>query len=72
MSGNNQQGNGSDIVNFPVPRKYLPALIQALARIIEDDQPAPSLPAETSNASVVPWPTPETENVIKRCRHNVK
>jgi hypothetical protein len=64
MSANPSDDNRSDdVVNFPVPRKYLSAVIQALARIIEADQKegesktmSPVAPA-VSFTPAVPWPT---------------
>lgn len=53
--------NSEDVVNFPVPKKYLSATIQALARIIEADQQGGSPQNAKSETSAVPKPTPEQE-----------
>jgi hypothetical protein len=59
MTAYSYDAASDDVVSLPVPKKYLPAVIQALARIIEADQQGvrpqhgnPALPS-------LPWPTPE-------------
>jgi hypothetical protein len=57
----NRSGNNDpdDVVYLPVPRKYLIAVIQALAQISEGEEKM-NLPQSTTPATpMVPWPTPE-------------
>jgi hypothetical protein len=55
------ESSSEDIVNFPVPKKYLSALIQALARIIESDQQGSPPQNQGTDGSKLPWPVSEQE-----------
>ena len=58
-------GIGADeIVNFPVPRRYLPVVIRALADAMDDGVPAPPVPTPHS-ASYGGW-TREEIRQLKR------
>lgn len=50
-----------DVVNLPVPKKYLTAVIQALARIIEADAKGSAMQEAISSSTTVPWPIPKEE-----------
>lgn len=44
-----EQGVGDEIISFPVPKRYLPAVVQALAKAMEVDAPQPTI--QTHGAS---------------------
>jgi hypothetical protein len=47
---------GDELINLPVPRKYFTAMVQALARQIDADQPATPGNQPRAETQTVPWP----------------
>lgn len=58
---NAPQGSGDEVINFPVPKRYLPVVIRALAKAMESDDARPaverdqglSVPEEQLNGKAV-------------------
>ena len=74
-----RQDGGDEIINFPVPKRYLPAVVQALAKAMEDDGARPaahhdggSTPPQAQNngAATIDWTSVESfRNLRQRLRY---
>ena len=56
----NEVISSDEVINFPVPKRYLTQMIQALGRIIEADQRGITHEQPPSASPSVPWPDDTT------------